>query len=170
MPFTPFHFGAGAAIHALTPRHVSFLAFVAANVLIDVETLYFLLANQYPWHRFFHTLLGASLVALATVCLFVIGQRVASPLRLSNVFYWQDLRVWPVVAGAFIGTCSHVALDSVVHPDVRPFAPFSDASPLLNTVSMDAVHWSCFLAGVAGAALLGVRQLLRVAADRRNDK
>jgi hypothetical protein len=36
----------GAAVHAVAPRYVSFLAFCAANVLIDMETLYFLLTNQ----------------------------------------------------------------------------------------------------------------------------
>ena len=39
MPFTPFHFGPGAALHALAPRHVSFMAFCGTNVLIDVESL-----------------------------------------------------------------------------------------------------------------------------------
>ena len=43
MPITPFHFGPGAALHAISPRHVSFLAFCAANVLTDLESLYFLL-------------------------------------------------------------------------------------------------------------------------------
>ena len=37
MPITPFHFGPGAALHVLAPRHVSFLAFCAANVVIDVK-------------------------------------------------------------------------------------------------------------------------------------
>ena len=46
MPITPFHFGPGAALHALAPKHVSFLAFAAANVIIDVEPLYFMLAGQ----------------------------------------------------------------------------------------------------------------------------
>ena len=54
MPITPFHFGPGGVIHALAPKQVSFIAFCAANVLIDVEPLYFMLTHQYPLHRFFH--------------------------------------------------------------------------------------------------------------------
>lgn len=42
MPVTPFHFGPGALLHATAPRHVSFLAFCGANVLIDLEPLYYL--------------------------------------------------------------------------------------------------------------------------------
>lgn len=56
MPITPFHFGPGAAIHALAPKQVSFLAFCVSNILIDIEPLYFMLTDQYPLHRFFsHT-------------------------------------------------------------------------------------------------------------------
>lgn len=58
MPFTPFHFGPGAAIHALAPRKVSFIAFVAANVLMDVEPLYYMLTRQDHLHRFFTPILA----------------------------------------------------------------------------------------------------------------
>ena len=75
MPITPFHFGPGATVHAIAPRHISFLAFCAANVLIDVETLYCILTRQYPWHRFFHTYVGATIVVVATVALFAASLR-----------------------------------------------------------------------------------------------
>ena len=52
MPVTPFHFGPGALVHALAPRYVSFLAFCAANVLIDVEPGYYMMVGQFPLHRF----------------------------------------------------------------------------------------------------------------------
>ena len=55
MPFTPFHFGLGATLHAAAPRRVSFLAFCGANVLTDIEPLYFMLAHQWPLHRTAHT-------------------------------------------------------------------------------------------------------------------
>src|SRR5262245_39933609 len=107
MPFTPFHFGPGAAAHALAPRPVSFLAFCASNVLIDIETLYYIFTGQFPVHRFFHTITGASLVAIATVALFVVARRAASQFSWPNPFDWQDLTLRPVVLGAFIGTYSH---------------------------------------------------------------
>lgn len=40
MPITPFHFGPGAALHALAPRHIGFLPFCAANVLIGIGRLH----------------------------------------------------------------------------------------------------------------------------------
>jgi hypothetical protein len=53
MPFTPFHFGPGALVHSAAPKHISFLAFCDANVLVDVEPLYYMLTGGYPIHRFF---------------------------------------------------------------------------------------------------------------------
>jgi membrane-bound metal-dependent hydrolase YbcI (DUF457 family) len=72
MPFTPFHFGAGALVHSVAPMHVSFLAFCGANVLVDVE---------------------------------------------------PHLTARAVALGALTGTYSHVLLDSMMHPDMKPFAP-----------------------------------------------
>jgi membrane-bound metal-dependent hydrolase YbcI (DUF457 family) len=161
MPITPFHFGPAVAVHAISPSRVSFLSFCASNVLIDVEPLYYRLTDQYPLHRFFHTYIGASLVGLATVLLFLVARRVASPLGLPNVFHWRDLGIPAVALGAFIGTFSHVALDSVMHADMRPFAPFSGANPLLHVVSLSALHWACLAAAVIGAGALWVRQLAR---------
>ena|SRR6266480_3183034 len=143
MPVTPFHFGPGAAIHAAAPRYVSFLAFCAANILMDIEPLYYMLTQQYPLHRFFHTYIGASLVAAATVALFAAGRRIARNLRLPT------LRA--VVLGAAVGAYSHVLLDSIMHRDIRPLAPFSDANPLLGAISLSALHWSCLVLGLVGA-------------------
>ena len=146
MPITPFHFGPGAALHAGAPRYVSFMAFCAANVLMDVEPLYYMLTRQYPLHRFFHTYIGATIVAMATVAFFAVGRRVARNLEFP----------YPAAIGlgAIAGSYSHVLLDSVMHRDIRPFAPFSDANPLLGLVSVPALHWFCLICGLVGVAIL----------------
>jgi membrane-bound metal-dependent hydrolase YbcI (DUF457 family) len=159
MPITPFHFGPGAALHSLAPRHVSLLAFCAANVLMDLEPLYYMLTHQYPLHRFIHTYLGAALMAGSTVLLFALSLRAASRGRLSNPFDWQTLGIGVIALGAIAGTFSHVLLDSVMHVDIRPFAPFSNANPLLGALSLQALHGSCVASGVVGITILGIRAL-----------
>ena len=161
MPITPFHFGPGAAIHAVAPKHVSFLAFCAANVLIDVEPLYFILTHQYPLHRFFHTYIGASLIVIATFALFVSARWFAARFWLPNMFKWRELGLLPVLLGAVAGSYTHVVLDSLMHQDITPFAPFSNANPLLRAVSLSTLHWSCLAAGLAALCVLGIRRLLR---------
>lgn len=161
MPITPFHFGPGAALHALAPRRVSFIGFSVANVLMDVEPAYYLVTEGIPAHRAVHTLVGATAVAAATVLAFVAARAAAPRLRLPDLFGWRGLTAASVATGAALGTYSHVALDSLMHGDIRPLAPFSDANPLLHAVSLGTLHWACLLAGVAGLVLLGVRRLAR---------
>ncbi len=160
MPFTPFHFGPGAAIHAVAPKQVSFLAFCASNVLIDIEPLYFILTQQYPLHCFFHTYIGAVLVVGATVALFVGARWFAARLWLPNWLHWKELGLLAVVAGAAVGSASHVFLDSLMHRDITPFAPFSDINPLLHAVSLTTLHLACVAAGIVAVLILGVRRLL----------
>jgi len=155
MPITPFHFGPGAAIHALAPQRVSFIAFCAANVLIDLEPAYYMSTGQFPLHRFFHTYIGATLAAFFTVGLFFAARRIPLP----NLFGWRNLSTSSVAVGAALGSYTHVVFDSIMHPDIRPFAPFSNSNPLLTAIPLDTLHLSCVVAGAIGIAILLVRKL-----------
>ncbi len=162
MPFTPFHFGPGAAIHAVAPKHISFLAFGASNVLIDIEPLYFILTHQYPLHRFFHTYIGALLIAAATVALYLGARWFAARFWLPNLLGWRHIGLVPVALGATIGTVSHIVLDSIMHQDIAPLAPFSDANRLLHSVTLDKLHLACAACGLGAVILLGLRRRFRV--------
>jgi membrane-bound metal-dependent hydrolase YbcI (DUF457 family) len=159
MPFTPFHFGPGALLHSAAPNHVSFLAFCGANVLVDVEPLYFMLTHRYPIHRFFHTYVGAAVAAGVVVGLFMLLRRVAP--RLPDIFRLRNLSVRALTLGAIAGTYSHVVLDSLMHADMQPFAPFSDANPLLGAVFLSTLHGFCLFAGLVSVVVIGARYLMR---------
>jgi membrane-bound metal-dependent hydrolase YbcI (DUF457 family) len=160
MPITPFHFGPGALIHAVAPKKISFIAFCTANVLIDIEPLYYMLTQQWHLHRFFHTFIGASLVALATIALFLICLKCSNKFFLPNVFGWQNLKLTAVAIGAVLGTYTHIFFDSIMHSDMQPFAPWSDKNPLLHLIALDTLHLACLGAGVLGVLLLMTRFLL----------
>ena len=155
MPITPFHFGPGAALHALAPKHLSFLSFCAANVLMDVEPLYYMFTRNPPLHRFLHTWVGASLAAALIVLLFLSLRR----LPLPNFLQWRELRITQVAFGAAAGSYSHILFDSIMHEDMRPLAPFSDRNPLLDIIPLDALHWFCLAAGAAGLVILVARRI-----------
>ena len=157
MPITPFHVGPGLALHSAAPRAVSFIAFCVANVLVDVEPLYYMLTGQSPLHRFFHTYAGVSLVVLATIVLFLLARGAGRVIPLPNVFGWKDLPLRAVCMGAALGGYSHVLLDSVMHADMRPFAPWSSSNPLWLLVSLEALHLFCLVSGLLGLAMLGLR-------------
>ena len=83
------------------------------------------------------------------------------PFGRPELFDWQDLGIGAVAIGATAGTFSHVLLDSVMHPDIRPFAPFSDSNPLFGAISVQALHWSCVVSGLVGIAVLGAQSTRR---------
>lgn len=164
MPFTPFHFGPGALIKACAPRYVSFSVFLFTQVLIDCEPLYFMLRGEDPLHRFFHTYLGATLVALAA---YALGRPLAGialswrrqQLEATRASWRSAAHLIPpgaAVAGAITGAYSHVFLDSFMHADIRPLAPFSEGNPLWLAISIDALELSCLAAGILGAIILGL--------------
>jgi hypothetical protein len=158
VPFTPFHFGVGVGIHAVAPRKISLISFCATNVLMDVETLYYLSRSQFPLHRFFHTFVGVTLVIVVTVVLAAALLRLARRVQLPNPFDWQELTLRAVIVGAVLGGYSHVVLDSVMHGEIRPFFPFSDHNPFYAGISLAALHWTCVIAGAAGLLVLAVRE------------
>ena len=157
MPVTPFHFGPGAALHAVAPKQVSFIAFCAANVFIDVESGYNLLQGNDRVHAFLHSYVGATLVIAATVALFVVLNWFANRYPLPNLFEWRDLKTRQVLIRSALGAYSHVALDSIMHADMTPFYPLTDANPMLRLVSLDMLHTGCVALGVLGAGLVAVR-------------
>lgn len=155
VPFTPFHFGPGLLAHGLAPRRISFGAFCATNLLIDGETLFNLLTGAKRLHAFFHTYLGATLMAVDVMLLFAL-------LR-----WWiggdpRRGRFVPAAAacatGALLGGWSHVLLDSVMHSDITPLAPISFANPLFLALPLRQLHGLCVAAALLGLALLGFRQ------------
>lgn len=145
-------------MHAVTPKRVSLIAFCATNVFIDVEVLYYLLTHQYPLHRFFHTFIGVSIVIALTIAIAAGLLRMATRIELPNPFNWQQLTLLPVAVGSALGGYSHVVLDGVMHPDIRPFAPFSDGNPFYLVVSLGTLHWFCVAAALVGMAALWLRE------------
>lgn len=161
MPFTPLHLGPGLAIKALAGRHFSLLTFGVAQVAMDIEPLVGLMNGADRLHGITHTYLAALMIAVVVA---VIAPTLCRPLlRRWNrelVFYrWEGLVTSEVftpvavIAGAFVGTLSHVLLDSLMHADLTPFAPWSDANGLLGLMSIPAVHQGCMVAGLFGLAV-----------------
>jgi hypothetical protein len=164
MPFTPFHLGPAAALKAAAPRHLSFTVFGFTQVLIDLEPLYYMLRHEAILHRFFHTYAGATLVGLAGVVLgrpvcqwlLLVLHRLGNQAQRANARAASRIPLGAAVAGAFLGVYSHVLLDSIMHADIRPLAPFSQANPLFRVLSLDALHQLCLGAGIVGSIVLAV--------------
>ena len=119
MPFTPYHFGAGALAKSIAPRHFSFTAFAVSNVLIDVEPLVRMLGilDDTILHGPTHTFPGAVVIAALTLPAIRLWDRTAAALHL-NGLRPPAVPTWMILTSALIGTVSHVILDGLMHADM----------------------------------------------------
>ena len=161
MPFTPFHFGPAAVLKAVAPRHFSFGIFCFAQVVTDAEVLVHMARGGEALHQHFHTYLGATGAGLVSwlagrpVCGAALRWwRKTDGLPLKE-YYDPPPKITPLAAisGAFIGTYSHVFLDSLIYAEMTPLAPFSLANPVFGLIGPGALHGLCFVSGILGAWL-----------------
>lgn len=162
MPVTPFHMGPGLLVKAACGRHVSLMVFGFSQVAMDVEPLVRMIRDDVVLHGFIHSYLGATFVGLVSVvvgrpvCQVLLDRWAPDPRSAFESWLRGPQRIsWPAaIVGAFVGTYSHVFLDSVMHSDMRPLAPFWGANALLGVVSLGALHVGCVLGGMLGALLM----------------
>jgi len=159
LPVTPFHFGPGLACKGIAAPVFSWSAFAVAQVVIDCETIYYLVKGEYPVHRFFHSFLGAAAAGLLAVVLFLVVvhasfigfPRVIAPLTATSTAR-GEISVLGILLGGLVGGLSHPLLDGIMHPDVRPFMPWTDYNPFLGLIGLAPLHLACIGSAVLGAA------------------
>jgi len=162
MPATPFHLGPGAAIKVVFGKHLSLAVFTFTQVVIDLESATRFLLEDEVLHGISHTYLGATVVG-------VVGLFIGKPvcefcLRLWNSRLNKRQQRWlyippsiswmAAITGAFIGVYSHILLDSIMHADMRPFAPLSAKNGLLYVITIDELYTVCLALGLFGATVL----------------
>jgi ABC-type microcin C transport system permease subunit YejE len=102
-------------------------------------------------HGISHTFIGATVLGLIAALtgkyLGEFGLRVIrepSHLPIS----------WPVaLVTAYIGTYSHVLIDSIMHADITPWMPFNLTNPLYGIISIDALHIGCVTSAAIGGLI-----------------
>lgn len=124
------------------------MVFGWSQIVIDLQPLMVMLSGKSELHGFSHTLFGATLIAI--LC-GMTGKHLGE-FGLRLVREPRHLPItWKVSYGsAFIGTYSHILIDSIMHSDVFPFYPFGSQSPLNAIISVDALHIACLTAAVLG--------------------
>lgn len=158
MPFTPFHIGPGAALKAVTGRYFSLMVFGFAQILIDLEPLIRMLQRDSVLHGISHTYLGALIIGLPAclagkvLCQWLL--RVWNALWSFRYLSWlkidTDISWLAAGTGAWIGTFSHVLLDSMMHADMHPLWPFGPDNGLLDMIPASWLYLLCTVLGVFG--------------------
>jgi hypothetical protein len=155
MPATPFHLGPGLLIKGAAPVRFSMAAYSLAQVVIDIESGYYMLHHATPVHREAHTFLVGGLIGL--LCGLIVsrvGAWIARPRDVVPEALAAEYRLPVAVMSGIFGGILHSLLDGIMYADIRPFRPFTQANPLYGLVSIQILYTFCIITGVVGAALL----------------
>lgn len=155
MPATPFHFGPGLLVKAAAPRQFSMAAYSLAQIVIDIESGYYMLHHASPVHRQAHTFALGGLIGLACgLIVSKVGTWLARPRDVVPEAIAAEYRLPVAVVSGIFGGIFHSVLDGIMHADIRPFRPFTQANPLYGLVSVEILYLFCIVTGLVGAALL----------------
>ena len=159
MPATPFHFGPGLLVKAAAPRQFSMAAYSLSQVVIDLESGYYMLRGATPVHREAHTfVIGGLIGLLCGLIVSRVGAWFARPRDAVPEALAAEYRLPVAVVSGIFGGIFHSVLDGFMHGDIRPFRPLTTANPLYGLVSVEILYLFCIVTGVVGAALLLARE------------
>jgi membrane-bound metal-dependent hydrolase YbcI (DUF457 family) len=153
MPFTPIHMGPGILLKGILQGSFSLMIFGWTQIVMDLQPLIAMISGEGHIHGFTHTYVGAILIALisalsgwylAPIGLWVLRVEPTLNTRIS----------WVVVSvSAFVGSFSHVFLDSIMHSDLQPFYPINIDNPFLGLISVYILQKFCLYSGLVGASI-----------------
>jgi hypothetical protein len=144
----------------MLPRWFSWVAFAVANVLIDIEVLFYLYSRDPSFHRHCHSLpIATGLGVVAGLLTFFASRRFSKmfPARWRSSPLWIPSReprlLWVCLLSGIVGGVSHVMLDSIIHADILPFWPLSNTGGLFRAFRESTVYLGCLAAGLLGLAI-----------------
>ncbi len=168
MPFTILHLGPALFFGLLFFRRINFPAFVIASVILDIEPLAVIISFlpsgislpvDYPWHGFFHTFVGGSLVVV--VLSFLITKWYGKVRKIMKFFKLdQKYSAKGVLTASFSGIFLHILLDTPLNADVKPFFPFQ-ANPFYGALTIFELYALCIAMLAAGIALYALKNKKR---------
>lgn len=158
MPFTPLHMGPGMAVKAAAPRHFSIVVFGLTQIALDLEVLWHLARHDYPLHTFWHTYLGATIIAAvmtvlgkpASQSVKTVWNRIAAKCRDADLTVSIPTTWVASFSGASIGAYSHILLDSIYHHDIEPLQPWSVTNQLYAAINPLCLDLLCLVLGILG--------------------
>ncbi len=154
MPFTPIHMGPGILIKAILQGSFSLMVFGWTQIVMDIQPLIVMITGEGHLHGYTHTYAGAVLIALFAALtgkyLSELGLKILGISKNENPI---SIVWWVVFLSAFVGSFSHVFLDSVMHSDVEPFFPFMMDNQFLGLISVPMLHKICLYSGLFGTAI-----------------
>lgn len=149
MPFTPLHLGPGVLLGLPLRNLLHVPTLLLASVILDLEPLFvFVFGLNYPLHGYFHTFL----IAIPTGSVLGYLMHSIDPhlkeLYRSLKLVDRDLGLKSFILSGILGASMHVAFDSPLYSDIRPFWPLA-SNPMYEPSQFIPISDFC----IASAAL-----------------
>lgn len=145
--------GPGILVKALLQSSFSLMVFGWSQIVMDLQPLVAIVTGEGKLHGFTHTYVGSALIALFSAITGKYLSQWALVVLSNGAQRGITIRWWVAFLSAFIGSYSHVILDSIMHTDIEPLSPFSQSNELLGLVSVATLHKFCLYSGLVGAVL-----------------
>jgi len=154
--------GPGILVKAILQGSFSLMVFGWAQIVMDIQPLFVLITGDGQLHGFSHTYIGATLLAVFSA----LSGKYLSEIGLKLLGIYKEgnpvkIRWWISFLSAFIGTYSHVALDSIMHSDVEPYYPLPKENGLLALINVHQLHQLCIYSAMVGAIIYYSVQYVR---------
>jgi len=162
MPFTPFHFGPALLLGLILFGVVDLPALLIASVIPDIEPFYVMYfdVSGYPLHGFFHSYLGASILAfLVTALVYPLRGLFGKVMAFFRIPQKTSLK--KILFTSFVGVYSHVFLDSFLYREMAPLYPLQGNSfiNILVPYQYSVIYGFCSLSFILGIIVYLVRVL-----------
>ena len=141
MPLTPFHWSA-VILGLLFFSTLYIPALAISSVLIDLEPFYYIFISPHTSevHGFFHTYLGATLIAIVVALILIKARKTVD--KIMSFFRLEQGNAsnsW-VYCSSLIAAYSHILLDSFLYSDIEPFWPLTKENAFLGLVQSSDVY------------------------------
>ena len=143
MPFTPFHLGPSLLIGLIFFPYLFLPSILLGSIIVDLEPLTFLILDLPVLHLFFHTFLGATIMAILGAVVFYLLRGVLEKI-LAVFLLPQTASPVKITAASLIGAYSHIILDGILYPEMQPFWPIL-GNPFLGLASSSTIYLFCVL-------------------------
>lgn len=150
--------GAALITKPAARQHFSVLVFGITQVAMDIEPMIGMIRGWDVLHGPSHTIMGALVISALVawlsppLCNFLLSRFNQEAAHHKMDWLQEPYPITNIAAltGALFGALSHLVLDSLMHHDIHPLAPFSNANPLTDLISHDGVYQLCVVLGVIG--------------------
>jgi len=166
MPFTPFHLGPSLLVGLFVFPLLYLPGLLIGSVIVDIEPLGLLILGLPAQHLFFHTFLGATILALV-LSLSLFPLRGVLDSLMTKIHLPQTTTPIQLTGATVLGAYSHVALDAFLYPEMQPFWPLP-GNPFLCLVTASTVYLFCSVCFIS-SIIVFVFQIWRINQTQRND-